>query len=206
MNPNLVPADSETTPRLVCRIVRQWSVISGNTHPAHATTCASCRHYFGAMQDLETQLRRDSVRAALPTSSHDFAEQIIGSVREAATEPAEPARPTFGRMWMLGGLAATGALAALLISANFKPRLDEHASATLSTADGTAVVVSAVQSLSSGLVDSVIPSAGELVAENPLQRELGSVYSDVRSALDFLALNFLPTTTAPATVPPSRQI
>jgi hypothetical protein len=206
MNPNFVPADSAATPRLLCRIVRQWSVLSGNNHPAHATTCASCRHYFGAMQDLETELRRDAVRAALPASSHDFAQQIIRSVREVASEPAGQARPTFGRTWTLGGLAATGALAALLISANFRPRVDEHAPANLTTADGTAVVVSAVQSLSSGLVDTVIPSAGELVAENPLQRELGSVYSDVRSALDFLALNFLPTSTAPATVPPSRQI
>lgn len=198
MNPNLIPADSEATQRLVCRIVRQWSAISGNTHPAHATTCASCRHYFGAVQELETELRRDAARAALPVSSRGFAQQIIRSVREAAAEPTEEARPALRRMWTFGGLAATAALAAILISANLRPRLDERAPANLTTADGTVVVVSAVQSLSSGLVDSVIPSAGELVAENPLQRELGSVYSDVRSALDFLALNFLPTATAPA--------
>ena len=206
MNPKASPADFEATPRLACRIVRQWSAISGNTHLTHATTCASCRHYFEAMHGLETELRRDADRAALPVSSRDFAQQIIRSVREAASEPAEKTRPVFGRMWTFGGIAATGALAAIWISANLKPRLDEHATANLTMADGTAVVVSAVQSLSSGLVDSVIPSAGELVAENPLQRELGSVYSDVRSALDFLALNFLPASSAPATVPPSRQI
>ena len=153
-----------------------------------------------ALQPAEPQPCRVAGRAARSVPAGTRA------VREAAAEPSEPARPTFGRLWTLGGLAATGALAALLISANLRPRVDEHGPANLTTADGAAVVVSAVQSLSSGLVDSVIPSAGELVAENPLQRELGSVYSDVRSALDFLALNFLPTTPEPATVPPSRQI
>lgn len=206
MNSKADPADFAAAPRLACRITRQWSAISGNARPKHATTCASCRHYFGAMQELETELRRDADRAALLVSSHDFAQQIIRSVRESASESTTEARPAFGRRWTLGGLAATGALAAIVISANLRPRLGELPTANLSTADGTAVVVSAVQSLSSGLVESVIPSAGDLVAENPLQRELGSVYSDVRSALDFLALNFLPTATAPATLPPSRQI
>jgi hypothetical protein len=158
------------------------------------------------MQDLETGLRLDAARAALPVSSPDFAPQIIRSVRETASEATAEAHSTLRRSWMLGGLAATAVLAAIVISTNLRPRFGGPATTNLTTADGTAVLVSAVQSLSTGLVDSVIPSAGALVAENPLQRELGSVYSDVRSALDFLALNFLPTATQPATTAPSRQI
>jgi hypothetical protein len=68
-----------------------------------------------------------------------------------------------------------------------------------------AVIVDAVETFSNRLVDSVIPSAGKLVAQNPLQEEIGSVYSDMRSALDFLALNFLPASTTRAE-PRSRTI
>jgi hypothetical protein len=75
-------------------------------------------------------------------------------------------------------------------------------------ANESAVILSTVEAMSTQLVDTVIPAAGEFVAHNPLQEELGLVYSDVRSALDFLALNFLPTAAAPqnSTTPPTRRI
>jgi hypothetical protein len=47
--------------------------------------------------------------------------------------------------------------------------------------------------ISDWVFNQVVPPAGTLVANNPLQHELNSVYSDAHSALDFLALNFLPS-------------
>jgi hypothetical protein len=192
-------------PRFTCRIVRLWSVLSGQPQSRHATTCAGCRSYFAALDDLESGLRRDAGVANASRSTDDFAQQIIRTIRAETSNPTRQAPSVKGRMWTFGGLAIAACLA-FVVSLKFSPRSADRVIGNPSTADGAEVIVSAVQSLSSGLVDSVIPSAGELVATNPLQQELGSVYSDVRSALDFLALNFLPTTAAPDTAPRPRQI
>jgi hypothetical protein len=45
-------------------------------------------------------------------------------------------------------------------------------------------------------------SAETLLDRNPLRKEADAVYADARSAVQFLALNFLPTTPLP---PPSRD-
>jgi hypothetical protein len=58
------------------------------------------------------------------------------------------------------------------------------------------------KSISTLWQNSVVPKAQTLVVDNPLQHELDSVYSDTRSALNFLALNFLPTTPATPTLQP----
>ena len=62
-----------------------------------------------------------------------------------------------------------------------------------------------VNAASRGLVEKVIPATGALAADNPMQREFGAIYADARSAVGFLALNFLPTsTTADASTPAVR--
>lgn len=207
MNRSHLPADSDAQPSLVCRIRRQWCALSNQRLPRHAATCATCRSYFAATQALETALRRDAATTALPTPSRNFEPQILQAVRVAAAHPTREAQVSSTRWRTLGsGLAAAASLALIVFLVSFKPRVDPAVGPAPSAAEGAAVIVSAVQTLSTGLVDSVIPSAGELVAENPLQQELGSVYSDVQSALDFLALNFLPTSTTQPPPGKARQI
>lgn len=207
MNRKRFPADPNARPRLVCRIVRQWCALSDQHPPRHAFTCVSCQSYFAATQSLETALRRAAATTVLPTPSPEFERQILHAVRAAVTQSTRETHAASTR-WRIfsGGLAATASLAVIVFLANFKPQVDTAKGSSPSAAEGAAVIVSAVQTLSNGLVDSVIPSAGELVAENPLQQELGSVYSDVQSALDFLALNFLPASTTKPTPVQTRQI
>lgn len=204
--PHLPPA-SDAKPRLACRVLRQWCALSDQRQPDHAATCASCRKYFAALQGLDALLHRDETTSGLPTPSRDFEQEILRAVRHAADDRVRVAPAASSRGWMLGGgLTAAAALALAVFLVSFKSRVDPALSPAPSAADGAAVIASAVQTLSTGLVDSVIPSAGELVADNPLQQELGFVYSDVQSALDFLALNFLPTSTPQPPPVRARQI
>jgi len=61
------------------------------------------------------------------------------------------------------------------------------------------------RSLNERLQNDVAPLANSLAQENPLQQEIGAVYSDAQSALQFLAMNFLPASAdrdgAPAPTP-----
>jgi hypothetical protein len=197
----------EAHPRLVCQIVRQWSVVSDGRTPGHVARCADCQAYFAATRELQSALREDAakVRRSAETTSPAFEPQLRRAIRNAAPEPAN-ARPTMlRRAWGIGGLCAAAALAVAL-SLRTDPGSQPEPLASASAREDAAVIITAVESLSSDLVESVIPKAGELVAQNPLQQEFGSVYSDVRSALDFLALNFLPTTPANPEPASTRRI
>lgn len=170
--------------RLVCRVVRSWC----SAESAHVSSCADCQRFFAATRVLETSLRRDAAKLSIEADTdHGFEQRILHAVRRSAA----PVRTRHR-----GGLGITGAaLAAVAIGlVIFQGRRASEmnaVSASLARADA-ALLVDAVQTLSHRLVDSVIPSAGALVADNPMQRELDSIYADARSALGFLALNFMP--------------
>jgi hypothetical protein len=70
------------------------------------------------------------------------------------------------------------------------------------------MLVNDVDALRSRLLASVEPTAKTLAEQNPLTQELDSVQADARSALGFLALNFLPSDSAQqfkAQVEPTRS-
>ena len=69
-----------------------------------------------------------------------------------------------------------------------------------------AMLANAVDTVSRGLVETVIPTAGEFAANNPLQREFDAIYSDARSVVGFLAMNFLPNSPAGTTPAPTRSL
>jgi hypothetical protein len=95
------------------------------------------------------------------------------------------------------------AIAAGVFAVNFGVlQVDQVRGPEPSTAEQTAAILETVETLSTQLMESVIPRAGGIVSTNPLQEELGLVYSDMRSALDFLALNFLPTAPPSSELPP----
>lgn len=216
--PSSLPAFS-SPPRLVCRAVRQWCALRDAAGSRHAATCADCQAYFASVRNIDAELRREarSPDAALSPSGA-LADRIIRAVR-VETTPRPRERSFFGGgLWLgLGGVAAAAAVAALLAlrvpdgGQPVAPTMAIHGTEAPTPATGSSaavaasdlrMVVDAVDSLSTTLSDSVIPRAGELMANNPLQHELDSVYADARSALDFLALNFLPRS-ASATPPPA---
>jgi hypothetical protein len=178
--------------------------------PTHIATCASCRSCLQASLTLEKTLRQEAVqrREELGTSE-TLQREILRAVRVAAPKPDYSRGRSAGRAWAVGGLGAVAAIVALMAGLRHEPIAEQRGSVSEpATTAEVAVIIETVDSLSNEFVESVLPTAGGLVANNPLQRELTSVYSDMRSALDFLALNFLPA--APATAnsiaTPTRRI
>ncbi len=173
-------------PRLFCQVVRRWSVVVDRGGAPHAASCADCRAYFAATQDFEAALRRDAGAWAqlAPTPSVGFEQRVAKAVARAKA----PATVIRSHTWH-GAWAAAASLAVVAALVVFRPASgptpdDLRAKDALGTG--------AVQAVSRGLVETVIPTTGALVANNPMQREFDAIYSDARSALGFMALNFLP--------------
>ena len=204
-----VTASSENQPRLACRFVRQWCAIFSDRRPSHVAACTSCRAYFAASRSLEETLRRDApdISSEAFATSGALEQNILRAVRISARKPENSRRSFPGRTWTVGALGAIAAVVAVFVTLdrNSTSRVETRLVES-STAEDAAVIIDTVETLSSELVDSVIPSAGMLVSKNPLQQELGLVYSDMRSALDFLKLNFLPTTPANAEPAQAQRI
>lgn len=209
MNPMSETPPRGQSPRLVCRAVRQWCAIFTEHRPAHASSCPECEAYFQAADSLERALRRDAIIAngngLVATSSLE--QNILRAIRTSDSN-VRRARPGISKAaWIGGAISAAAAAAVIAIWPGAEPGSDSQPRiAGTSSAEDAAAIISTVEALSTELVASVLPTAGAIVAENPLQRELGSVYSDLRSALDFLALNFLPTVSAAPSPPTTRQI
>lgn len=194
-------------PRLTCRVVRAWCVVSGN-RARHLAACADCQAHFAANAAWEEALRHDARRAreTSPAASATLERRILQAAKNAAKR--KPARPfTWHRGLAIASMSAAAAAAAIAISVSLQrpsaPPVDSHPPGTAADA---ALIVDAVENISNQFVDEVLPSAGALVAQNPLQQEIGAVYSDLRSAIDFLALNFLPSAESNPESRPTRTI
>ncbi len=184
--------------RLFCRIVRHWS----SEESAHVAACADCQRFFAASRGLESALRRDAGRVSVEPDA-GFERRLLNAVRRAAAAPVrEEALRHRSGIWVAG--AALAAVACGVFVFQREPgKLGQTEVAIGATAADAAVIVDAVQSLSDRLVETVIPSAGAMVADNPLQREFDSLQTDARSALRFLAMNFLPAAPAAGAQPRS---
>ena len=184
-------------PRFVCRVVRLWGSVLGSTHSRHIDTCADCRQFFRAGDELEAALRRDAVRYA-PIPPEGIERRILQAV-DRSTRTARPARSPLALI-LAGSAVATVALIAFFVKYPIFPGQDGTATSPTAQVHDALVVAKSISTL---WQNSVAPSAQTLVADNPLQHELDSVYSDTRSALNFLALNFLPTSPATPTLQPA---
>lgn len=188
---------SSSSPRLVCRVVRTTRVFSENAGGDHVDACTDCQAFFRPAEHLDLELRRTAAvqRQAATEPSTDLERSILRAVREerAAGRPATAEKRSPSPLWTLGAVAA----AAVVTMVYFQRPAPSSDRAALP--DDAVAVVDAMENLSVKITDTVIPATGAMVANNPLQRELGSVYSDARSALNFLALNFLPSATVVST-------
>ena len=186
-------------PRFVCRLVRLWYSVLGPTaggRSRHIETCADCRQFFHAANDLESALRRDAGRYA-PVPPEGIERRIMQAVQRS-TRTARPARSPVALI-LAGSAVAAVVLIAFFVKYPAFPGRDGTATNPTAQVNDALVVARSISTL---WQNSVVPSAQTLVADNPLQHELDSVYSDTRSALNFLALNFLPTTQAMPTLQP----
>ncbi len=178
-----------------CRVVRLRDAVTGSRASNHLAHCAECQTYFRTSDSLISQLQRSALHAAQPTPD-ELARRITHAVRQAAPQP----RRRSSALWLtsFAGVAAAVVLTFFIVRQNpARPSVGQNhqPTATLRTADVTALVTN-VDSLRTRLLTSVGPSAEQLATDNPLTRELSSVQADARSALNFLALNFLPTDSA----------
>ncbi|HEY1107929.1 MAG TPA: hypothetical protein VGE76_04830 [Opitutaceae bacterium] len=175
-----------------CRLARLSSSLRDDAHPRHAATCPQCQAYFAARSGLETGLRR-TAPAARGAAPDDLERSIMAAVhRSRAPEPAPRRALPWGAIGTYGAAAAVIALGAVYFQRSGQP-----ASREIAAADAQAIMQS-VTAFSTDFSERVLPTAGALVTDNPLQAEATAVYDSARSALDFLALNFLPGATEPA--------
>ena len=186
--------------RLACRVVRQWSGVVAGGVPRHAESCPDCRAYFAAGAALDGAMQRDARALAqrTPLPSVGFERRVIN----AALQPSAAAAVERRQPWRVGQMAAA-ALAVVAVAAFFRPVGSPTSAANEADA---AMLANAVGTVSRGLVETVIPTAGEFAANNPLQWEFDAIYSDARSVVGFLALNFLPNSPAGTTPPITRSL
>jgi hypothetical protein len=178
-------------PRLLCRVIRLWAALRGDDHATsatglagrHAAGCADCRAYFGTADAFENQLRREA-RTQIRPMPEGLDYQIIQAIRRTSA-PARRRSPTLPILYALAGAAAVAVAAFLVVRQIVVPPRDDP------SAD-IRMLVTMVQAVPGQLRQTVAPSAVELARRDPLRQELDSVYSDARSALNFLAANFLP--------------
>ena len=182
-------------PRFVCRAARLWSAIASSRH---VETCAECHAYLESAGALERSLRRDAPAwaEATPEPSPGFEQRL----RRLARPAAASTRESGSHGWWVVATALTAAVAVGF----FRPTGGPSDSTTQADA---AMLAAALETASRGLVETVIPSTGAFVADNPLQREFTAIRSDARSALSFLAMNFLPgNAVADASFSPARPL
>jgi hypothetical protein len=190
--------------RLLCRLARFWCAIGGaprNPVARHLEHCAACRAFLAAGDHLEHLLRRDAARHAgeappgLERRIH-WAVASSGAIapRRSGSPSRTPARTGPLPTWVLGATAALAALAAGLFLLR-PPTPSKPAEADL-----IQVSVALLTSLPGRLADTLPAPGTTLAPPNPL-REFDAACADTRSALRFLALNFLPA----APPPPPRS-
>jgi len=168
--------------RLACRVARALCALRETSTSAHVAHCADCQAYYRTAITLESALRREApaTRAAAPAN---FESDILRAVRESSGEVVTERR-------YKSSLATFGAVAAALVLGAF---LFQRRAEPLTPTRAEALAwLDTVGSATERLTEEVIPTAGTLIADNPLQTEFTALESDARAAVDFLALNFLP--------------
>lgn len=191
-------APTTTRPSLVCRLTRIRAAVTGSSAPGvlhHCATCADCRQYFAQAEQLETGLRRQATNVAA-TAPGTLESRIFNAV-ERSKRPEHPPQRTLS--WAMAGLAAAAVVAVVVVRIQ-RPGPAETPAQVASVDD----VLAVANELPKQWLTTLQPRATKLLNENPLQAEMASVSSDARSALDFLALNFLPSNGQAAPAAESR--
>lgn len=183
-------SSSHLPPGLVCRLVRWRAALTDSAPPdaGHGATCPSCRAYFQAAATLDGRLHREA-RNAPPVPSVGLERRIIAAVHREQTALHTATRRQFPR-WTIG-LAGTAATLALALVLARNARTPESAAGQASA--DAAAVIAAAGTWGRDLRSTLAPQVARLAEPDPLGLELRKASVDARSALSFLAANFLPT-------------
>ncbi len=140
---------------------------------------------------LEARLRADA-RASRVSVPSGLEISIAAAVRRDAARGREhrEVQERRARRWFspaFAGLVTSAcAVAAVVFWNNYADQRADRAAEIQ-------YLVDSVQSLPSRLASAELPVARRIASSDPLAREITSVRNDARSALDFLAANFLPS-------------
>jgi len=186
------PANSDPT-RWSCRLVRTWRSMLGKADEnalgsRHVASCADCQRFFAAATGLEAALRRDARQNPFAPAGLD--ERILREIDRSA----QPVRPRHVRPAML---AIAGAAAAAAVAFGLWQKTNSSVPEENGAAGHGAVVVRDEPTTSQPWT-ALKPSVDALMRQDPLRTEVDSVYADARSAVHFLALNFLPAPAVPS--------
>jgi hypothetical protein len=187
-------SDPSSSPRFACRIARFWQTVSPESPSGHIASCPDCRRYFAACGEVETALRREASGL-----EHDVPAGLERNIMHAITAtPRVTARARIARTPFVVASTAAAAIAFVLGVVRWGTETGQPAMEFNSSRE-IAGLAAAAEAFSDEWLNSTLPTAGAAALNNPLRQELDSVYADARSALNFLALNFLPSNTTAAT-------
>jgi hypothetical protein len=182
--------------RFICRVVRFQIALSSEAGKTtgHTAHCPDCQTYYRASDALVNALRRDVTRE-INATPEDLALRITRAVRQSTPQSRRSRLPI--AMSAFVGAAAVVALSFFIIRQNPAAQINSPKPANVTSTEQIDVgkLVDEADSLRIRFMNSVEPSAQKFATQNPLSQELNSVQADARSALGFLALNFLPTDT-----------
>lgn len=185
---NTVPPES---PRFVCRVVRWWAAFNESsaspTLSGHRANCPACRAHFQSQAALEARLRHEArnPNSVVPCG---LEHRIAEALRRTQLPDRTPPRRSFP-IWAAGFTTAVATVAVVVLpnwGPGHTPTMAEVAPADI------AAVYSAVSALPQQLDRVFAAPETRVAADDPLDRELDNVKADARSALNFLAENFLP--------------
>jgi hypothetical protein len=160
---------------------------------SHVASCPACQEYFAANAELDQQLTMQARHRpeAVPAGLDD---RIFQALQPTLRQNRRRRAP---RTWLAVGLAGVTAVVALVMVQS-RPAAPAAGPAVASVEQPLAPENSAtpepvlVDQWSDRLWGALAADASETAPENPLRRELAAVQADTRSALRFLARNFLP--------------
>jgi hypothetical protein len=175
--------------QLTCHLVRGWKGIFGSSVPhegigaGHIAGCPACQAYFAASSELTAALRRGAVEQRQDAPA-GFDLRVLAALNEPAPRRAPRERHVGRLVLAFGGVAA--AVALVFVPLSRRPR--SHVENTVPAGNTAAMPVPATLNP----IPALDASVNAVLAKEPLQQEVHSVYADARSAVRFLEMNFLP--------------
>jgi hypothetical protein len=170
--------------------------------------CADCQRYFAAADQFDAQLRRGSLRTPAHAVPADLEARIFRAIEPTFSSARSLRRSSRPRLFWFAVAAASSVAAAVLVIQLREPETPAtvnlaNENAATKKLPGNTDPSSPLEPLPAPVWSSLIPSVATLTEENPLRREIDAVESDTRSALRFLARNFLPSSVEIGAAPAS---
>jgi hypothetical protein len=196
MNNNHTTAHDSSRSPLLCRLAR-WcaEVLPGNPFARHIAACEDCRSHFEAVDEFENELRGSASRHS-PVVPECLERRINHAVSDALRGPRPRTAWSSFAPW---GIAVLSGAAAIALVAVFVSQSPGPAPSSPTFGSSPLVVAPNPEGnppVTAGTDTSIISTITEQLIEQPYDREIEAVKADTRSALRFLALNFLPSVPA----------